>query len=104
MIAISSSSARIFPSLKAYTEKLELARKKDKELTAAKQKAQSSIQEWRDCLELYLDCEYMTRASEVLEDVNLDNLILDSWSSVFEITFKGILNAIACNDPLVIIQ
>jgi hypothetical protein len=34
LIAISSSSARIFPSLKAYTEKLELARKNDKELTA----------------------------------------------------------------------
>ena len=96
--------AKIFPSLKLYIEKLELARKKDKELTAVKREAKSRIQEWRECLRLYVDCEYMTRASEIVEEARLENFIQDNWSSIFEIIFRGILNAIACDDVFVTTQ
>jgi hypothetical protein len=96
--------AKIFPFLKEYTEKLELARKRDRELAEAKGEAQYMIQEWRECLKLYVDCEYMTRASEIVENVHIENLIQENWSYIFEITFRGILNAIACDDVLVTTQ
>ena len=31
-------------------------------------------------------------------------MISDDWSSIFEITFQGLLNALSCNDPLMIIE
>ncbi|MGB0025422.1 MAG: hypothetical protein WBP64_01150 [Nitrososphaeraceae archaeon] len=104
VISLPYKFARIFPYLKGYSEKLELARKNEKELTETKQEAHSRIQEWRDCLKLYVECEYMARALKIVQEVSLDVLISDDWSSIFEITFQGLLNALSCNDPLMIIE
>jgi hypothetical protein len=46
----------------------------------------------------------MTRASEIVEEARLENFIQDNWSSIFEIIFRGILNAIACDDVFVTTQ
>lgn len=103
VISLPYRFARIFPLLKLYCEKLDIARQKDKELTAARNETQSRIQEWKDCLKLYVECEYMARASKIVQELSLKVLISDDWPSIFEITFQGFLNALSCNDPLMIV-
>jgi len=104
VISLPYRFAKIFPLLKLYREKLEVARQKDKEVAAARQETQSKIQEWRDCLKLYVECEYMARASKIVRELSLEVLISDDWASIFETMFRGFLNALSCNDPLMIVE
>lgn len=70
----------------------------EKKLTATKEEATTKTQEWRNCLKLYVECEYMTRATIIVEKIGLDVLLSNDWLQTFEVNFCGLLNALVCND------
>lgn len=99
MISLSYRFARIFPLLEEhYIEKLKQAQMMEKKLTATKEEATTKTQEWRNCLKLYVECEYMTRATIIVEKIGLDVLLSNDWLQTFEVNFCGLLNALVCND------
>lgn len=97
VIALPYGFAKIFPSLTDHVEKLKEAQEKYEELTCTKD-ARVDSQKWRNCLRLYVECEYMIKATEIVEKVGLNLLLSTDWFLTFEINFHGLLNALSCND------
>jgi hypothetical protein len=76
---------------------LKESQEKYEELTCTKD-ARVDSQKWRNCLRLYVESEYMIKATEIVEMVGLNHLLSTDWFLIFEINFHGLLNVLSCND------
>jgi hypothetical protein len=58
------------------------------------------IENWKDCLNHYTDCEHIEKAGKIIEDIGWDKLLSKDWRSSFEIVLKGLITSWLCNDDV----
>ena len=52
----------------------------------------------KNCLRLYLECEFMGKVDELIRSIGWTKLVLSDFLFSLEVSFKGIINSISYND------
>lgn len=102
VICLPYTIEKILPKLKnEYLDKVIEAEKYDKTLNAISPK--DSIDEWKKCLKLYMECEYLEKVDRLLDrldeqGLSWNEMFSTDWKYTFEVSIRGLINSVICGD------
>lgn len=91
----------ILPSIREYIGNLKQARHLEKQLKETRAPDQNILVR-KKCLQSFIECEHMERATEIFNDIESNLVSLDTWASTLEIVFQGLLHVLASGDEYLI--
>jgi SIR2-like domain len=99
VICLNYKFKMIFPLLRSnYLNKLKEAQKLEDAIEYGD--IDKEIENWKECLNHYVDCEHIEKAGKIIEAIGWDVLLSKDWSSSFEISIKGLISSWLCNDDV----
>ena len=93
----------IFPSIRGYVVKLKKAQHLQRQIKQGRD-ADQNILIQKECLESFIECEHMERATEMFNDIESNLISMEEWASTLGIVFQGLLHVLASGDELLIFQ